>query len=144
MEEDRVRPIVGALIFNREGKILLMRSHKWKDKYMIPGGHIEFGETMKEALIREVKEETNLDIKDIEFVQFQECIFDNTFWKKRHFIFFDFACKTDSTDVKLNEEAQEFGWFSIKEALKLDADIYTIKTIKKYTEQNKSKMKKLI
>ncbi len=39
-------PTVGALIVNKEGKILLARSHKWFDKYTLPGGHIEVGESM--------------------------------------------------------------------------------------------------
>jgi hypothetical protein len=43
-------PTVGALIVNKEGKILLTKSHKWFDKYTLPGGHIEVGETMKEAV----------------------------------------------------------------------------------------------
>ena len=43
-------PTVGALIVNKEGRILLTKSHKWFDKYTLPGGHIEVGETMKEAV----------------------------------------------------------------------------------------------
>lgn len=38
-------PTVGSLIFNPEGKIFLIRTYKWADKYAIPGGHIELGET---------------------------------------------------------------------------------------------------
>ena len=99
-------PTTGGLIFNAEDKLFLMKSHKWRDKWVVPGGHIELGETIEESLIREVKEETNLDIFDIEFICFQEFIFDELFWKRRHYIFFDFACKTDSTEVLLNSEAQ--------------------------------------
>jgi len=130
-------PTVGALIFNPAGKILLIKSHKWRNKYVIPGGHIELGEKIEEALKREVKEETGLDIYDIKFICFQEFIFDEAFWKKRHFIFLDFACKTDSTEVKLNSEGQEFVWVTLDEALKLDIEPYTRKTIEEYLKLHK-------
>lgn len=125
-------PTVGALIFNPEGKILLVKSHKWSDKYTLVGGHIELGEKMEDALRREVKEETGLDIFDTKFIHYQEFIFDKVFWKKRHFIFFDFAAKTKSTNVKLDSEAQEHIWVSLQKALKLPIEPYTRKTIKHY------------
>lgn len=128
-------PGAGALIFNPEGKIFLMKSHKWRDKYVIPGGHIELGEKMEDALKREIKEETGLDIYDIEFVCFQEFIFDDAFWKKRHFIFFDFACKTNSSDVKLSSEGQEYVWASLKEASRLPVEPYTRRAIEEYTKR---------
>ena len=43
-------PTVGAIIFNPDNKILLCKSHKWNNQYIIPGGHIELGEGMEEAL----------------------------------------------------------------------------------------------
>ena len=118
-------PTVGALIFNQEGQVLLLRSHKWRDKYCIPGGHIELGETIEDALQREVKEETGLDIYDIEFASLQEFIFDGAFHEKRHFIFIDFVCKTDSNDVVLNAESQEYVWVSLVDALRLPIEPYT-------------------
>jgi len=131
-EQQYPEPTVGALIFNPEGKIFLMRSHKWRNKYVIPGGHIELGEKIEDALRREIKEETGLDIYDIEFICVQEFVFDDAFWKKRHFIFLDFACKTNSTEVKLNSEGQEYIWVSVEEALELPIKPYTRKTIKEY------------
>ncbi len=131
-EQQYPEPTCGALIFNLESKIFLMKSHKWRDKYVIPGGHVELGEKIKDALKREIKEETGLSIHNIKFICFQEFIFDNAFWKKRHFIFFDFACKTNSTKVKLNSEGQEYVWVTIKEALKLLIEPYTKKTIEEY------------
>lgn len=128
-------PTVGALIFNPLGQLFLMKSHKWRDKFVVPGGHIELGEHLEDALRREVKEETNLEIFDIEFLLFQEFIFDEAFWKKGHYFFFDFACKTDSDDVKLNDEAQSYKWVSIDEALEMPLDHYTRVAIHKYLEK---------
>lgn len=125
-------PTVGALIFDLHDRLFLMRSHKWRDKYVVPGGHIELGESMEDALQREVKEETGLEVHDIEFLCFQEFVFDDAFWKRRHFIFFDFSCRTDCTDATLNCEAEEYVWVSLQEALALPIEPYTEVAIQKY------------
>jgi nucleoside triphosphatase len=141
MPEDKYpEPTVGGLVFNSEGKLFLMKSHKWRNNYTIPGGHIEIGEAMIDTLVREIKEETGLDVYDVEFLIFQEFINDSAFWKKKHFIFFDFVAKTDSTIVTLNDEAQEYVWVSLNEAFELPIDRYTKRAIEKYIEINKAKV----
>ncbi len=135
-EQSYPEPTVGALIFNPERKLLLVRSHKWRDKYVVPGGHIELGETCLEALKREVKEETGLEIHDIEYIAFQEFIFDDAFWKKRHFIFFDYACKTDSTSIQLNDESEEYLWVSLEETAGLSIEPYTQRSIQEYLKKH--------
>jgi len=87
---------------------------------------------MEDALRREIKEETGLDIFDIELVMFQEFIFDEAFWKKRHFIFFDYACKTKSSSVRLNEEGQSHQWVTIEDALRMPLEPYTKKALDEY------------
>jgi nucleoside triphosphatase len=123
---------VGALIFNMAGKVFLMKTYKWSNRYAVPGGHIELGERIEDALKREVKEETGLEIHDSEFVSLQESIFDETFWEKKHFIFLDFICKTRTSSVKLNDEGQEYVWVLPEEALKLPLDKYTERLIKSF------------
>ena len=130
-------PTVGALIFNTEGKIFLMRSHKWKDRYCIPGGHIEVGERIEDALKREVKEETGLDVFDLEFIIFQEFVCGDSFWEEgRHYIFFDYACRTEASDVTLNDEAEHCVWVSIGEAFELDLEQYTLNVINEYLRRH--------
>lgn len=139
-EQKFPEPTVGALIFNSEDKLFLMKSHKWYDKYVIPGGHIELGETAEQALIREIKEETNLDICGIEFLCYQNFIFDKAFFKKKHFLFLDFACKTKTDKVKLNSEGHDHVWVTLEEALKLPVDSYTIKAIDAYQKKKISRL----
>lgn len=122
-------PVVGVLVENPKGEVLLIRSHKWNNKYVMPGGHIEVGEKMEDAARREILEETGLSIKDIKFVTFFEFIQEDSFYKSKHFIFFNFSAKTEDTEVTLNDEAQEYIWVIPKDALNLPLENYTRKTI---------------
>ena len=111
---------VGALIFNSENEVLMLRTHKWSNKWGIPGGKIKFGETSEAALRREIKEETNLKVNKIEFVLVQDCIHSQEFYKDAHFVLLNYTCRvTGKADVKLNHEAQEFRWLKIAAAKKL-------------------------
>ncbi|HEX2991568.1 MAG TPA: NUDIX domain-containing protein [Anaerolineales bacterium] len=128
-------PTVGVFIFNPSGELLLLKSHKWPGRYVVPGGHVELGERIEEAAFREAKEETGLDVYDLEFILFQEFIHDPSFWKPRHFIFFDYACKTRSSNVQLNDEAEEYVWVRLEAAVQLPLDAYTRKAIEKLVAQ---------
>jgi enamine deaminase RidA (YjgF/YER057c/UK114 family) len=129
-------PTVGALILNEKDEVLLVRSHKWRHRYVIPGGHIELGERLEEALQREIAEETGLEIHDCSFIGFQEFIYDDAFWKKRHFLFFDYACRTDMEQVTLNDEGQSYAWVPLDRALTYPIEPYTARAIEHYLEQD--------
>jgi ADP-ribose pyrophosphatase YjhB (NUDIX family) len=111
---------VGALIFDSAGRVLMIRTHKWSNLWGIPGGKIKFGETAEDALRREIKEETNLDVSEICFVLVQECIQSTEFYRPAHFILLNYTCRCGSEPaVALNGEAQEFQWVPAPEAMKL-------------------------
>jgi nucleoside triphosphatase len=129
-------PTVGAFIINPKGELLLMKSHKWPDRYVIPGGHVELGERVEQTVIREAKEETGLDVLDLKFLCWQQFVYDSSFWKQRHFIFFDYACRVESTDVVLNDEAEDYLWIKPEKALELPLDSYTRVTIVEYLKLN--------
>jgi phosphoglycolate phosphatase len=112
---------VGALIYDGGGQVLMIRTQKWSNLWGIPGGKIKFGEPSVEALRREIKEETGLDVGEIIFVMAQDCIQSKEFYRPAHFVLLNYTCRVDgSAAVKLNEEAQEFRWMPTAEALALD------------------------
>jgi nucleoside triphosphatase len=109
-------PTVGVFVFRDASRFLLVKSDKWKGLYVTPGGHIEIGEKIEDAARREILEETGLRIHSLEFIHFHEFIFGEGFHKKGHFICFKFRAMTDTTDVKLNSEAQDYVWVTAREA----------------------------
>jgi nucleoside triphosphatase len=126
-------PTVGTLIFGPDGRFLLVRSPKWvRNRWVIPGGHIELGERMVEAAVREAKEETGLDVRDLALLCVQECIYDGNFHERRHFVFFDFVCRADSLAVVLNEEGERYMWAALEEADSLPIEKYTRHVIDTY------------
>ena len=125
-------PIVGAFIFNPQGKLLLIKTYKWSNRYCVPGGHIEMGETIEEALKREVKEETGLQIYENKFLCLWEFIAEREFWKEKHMLFLNYLVKTKSKKVILNEEAEDYVWTTPEKSLELPLEKYTKLTIENY------------
>lgn len=109
-----------------DGKVLLCNSHKWPGLYTVPGGHVELGETCEEALVREIKEEVGLDIRVVDLISIQQVIFPTEFYRRAHFIFFDYLCAMDGDQsVKVDaKEIQQTIWTTPKEALGLNIDRY--------------------
>lgn len=116
------RPIatVGALIHDGAGKILMVRTHKWGDRWGIPGGKIERGEPSIAALHREVLEETGLIVSEVEFAMVQDCIDSPEFIRPEHFLLLNYVARATGTAVTLNDEAEEFLWLTPAGALALD------------------------
>ena len=120
--EENHPPIVtvGALIYDSSGQVLMIRTHKWSNLWGIPGGKIKWGESSTDALRREIKEETNLDIDDIEFVLAQDCIHSKEFYRDAHFVLLNYTCHCVGDPlVKLNDEAREFRWVTFEQALEM-------------------------
>ena len=65
--KQEILPAVAAIIFNDHGDILLQR-RKDVDQWCILSGHVEFGESITEAILREIKEETNTNAAIVRFI----------------------------------------------------------------------------
>ncbi len=125
-------PVVGAYIVNPKGELLLVKTHKWDGAYCCPGGHVELGETVEAALLREIKEETGItDIESHTFLCMYDYL-DGAYYKKKHMIFLDFKVVSRASMVTLNQEAQSYVWVLPKDSLKLSLEPFTKKTILSY------------
>lgn len=94
------------------------------------------GETAVEAVKREVKEEVGLNIEVGQMLLMQEAIFAPEFYKRRHFIFIDFACRSKNEKLKLDQdELQDYVWVYPGAAYNMKLDSFTKKTIDKFMEK---------
>jgi len=129
---------VGALILNDGGEVLMVRTHKWSNLWGIPGGKIKWGETSTEALRREIKEETNLDVLDIEFVLVQDCIHSKEFYRDAHFVLLNYTARAPGgQSVKLNNEAREFKWVALSQALTMPINSPTRNLLRAVAERKR-------
>jgi 8-oxo-dGTP diphosphatase len=100
---------VSAAIF-RDGKILLVRRARSPARgfYSLPGGRVEFGETLHAALHREVDEETALKIEIIGLAGWREVVPGTA--GGGHYLIMSFAARWISGEPVLNDELDDFRW----------------------------------
>ncbi len=123
----------GAVIQNDQGQILLVKSPKWQNKWLLPGGHIDPGESIMNSQVRETLEETGLTVKPITIFAWGELINSKNFHRPAHFIYFDVYCQLISGDLKLdNKELTDYKWLMPEQALQLDLAKSYHKTIQDF------------
>lgn len=112
-----VMPItsVEAIIRDKENRILVLKRNNApvKGEWWFPGGRVHKGETLSEALIREVKEETGLDIKVVNTVGVYTRVF-----PERHDISIVFLCSLNTGNLELNQEHSDVKFLSTKKAMR--------------------------
>ncbi len=97
----------------RDGKVLAVRRARKPavNLYTMPGGVVEAGETLFEAVTREVREETALTIEPVALAGHREAIQRDAEGRvKRHFIIMCFAARWIAGEVALNEELDDARW----------------------------------
>jgi 8-oxo-dGTP diphosphatase len=118
---DRPFLAVSAAIV-RAGKILLVRRARppAQGLFSLPGGVVEVGETLTQAVIREVREETSLAIEPVGLAGFRETITRDPNGRiERHFVILPFAARWLAGEVALNEELSEARWLHPAELAQL-------------------------
>jgi len=112
------RPVVGVGgVVIRDGRALLVRrgSEPLKGQWSIPGGTLELGETIAEGVVRELREETGLDVRVVDLIEVFERIFPGEGRPQYHFVILDYLCEapngtpqpgSDVTDVAFATEEE--------------------------------------
>jgi 8-oxo-dGTP diphosphatase len=108
------RPFLAAsAAIVRDGKVLVVRRAQPPagGLFSLPGGVVEVGETLHEAVAREVREETSLTIEPVALAGFRETIVrDQENRIQRHFVILPFAARWIAGEPVLNEELSEWRW----------------------------------
>jgi len=108
---------VGAIVF-QEGKILLEKrsNEPAKGKWSIPGGVVEVGEPLEEAVIRETLEETGLTVEEPRLVDLVYQVDRDEEGKvKYHFVIIDYLVKVKSGKPVAASDAEELRWVALDE-----------------------------
>jgi len=117
---------VGAVVV-RDGRVLLVRrgSEPLKGHWTLPGGLLEVGESLREGVAREVKEETGLEVEPIELVELLERIHREQGRVRFHYVIADYLCRVTGGELCAASDADALRWVERAEwnshsALKID------------------------
>ena len=113
------QPIVGiGAVIVHEGKILREKrgNEPSKGKWSIPGGLVELGESPEQAVIREVKEETCLDVENPSLIDVVSNVdLDEKGKVKYHYVIIDYLVHVKSGKLNAASDAAELRWVSFEE-----------------------------
>lgn len=124
-----IQPVIIGIV-KKDNKYLLtkrqesdLEDSQFNGKWQFPGGGLEFGEDVEACLFRELKEEIGVDVRIVGLVP---KVFSSV-RKGWQGIFITYLCELTSPDdpIVINEEASEFGWFSLEEIAQLDRLVWT-------------------
>lgn len=127
---------VGALVVNSRGQILIVRTTKWRGTWGVPGGKVDWGESLVDAVIREFQEEVGLELTQVRFALLQEAVLDPQFFKAAHFIMVNYYAFSTQETIIPNEEIEAWAWVTPQEAMEYPLNTYTRILIEDYLHHN--------
>ncbi|RLG94532.1 hypothetical protein DRO29_06485 [Candidatus Bathyarchaeota archaeon] len=123
-----------AAVAIKDNKMLLVKrgAPPGEGLWSIPGGAVELGERLHDALKRELREETNLECEIIDLVNIAEVIIRDEEGKVRfHYVILDYLVKITGGELRPGSDVLDAKWFDLKEAQNLPLTKTTRKLIKK-------------
>jgi ADP-ribose pyrophosphatase YjhB (NUDIX family) len=112
-------------VVNPNAEVLIVRTTKWRGTWGVPGGKLDWGESLEEALLREFREEVALDLQRVRFALLQEAILDPQFHVPAHFVLVNYYAFSTSIEVVPNEEIVEWAWLTPEQALRYPLNNFT-------------------
>ena len=108
---------VGAIIISQDRVVLVKRAHPpIQGQWSIPGGVLEVGERVREAAVREAREETGLIVEPADLLGVYDRILrDDEKRVQYHYVLIDFLCRPIAGELRAASDAAEVGWYSREE-----------------------------
>lgn len=136
------RTIVVGLVWNRRRQLLLCKMHPergvFPGQWGLPGGGIEPGERMDEALRRELREELGIEIDDLEPALFKDGLYEKVFAdgtrRAVYMIFLVFHCSARGEELELNDELTATRWVRRQDLEAMDLNSETRDTLARLGE----------
>ncbi len=128
---------IGSIIIEAGRVVLVKRAHPpIQGHWSIPGGVLEVGEMIREAAIREAREETGLIVQPGELLGVYDRILrDPEHRVQYHYVLIDFLCRKVAGDLLAASDAAEVRWFTREELLALKLAEDTLEVIQKGFEK---------
>ena len=108
---------VGAVIVDQNRVLLIRRgTPPLLGEWSLPGGVLECGETLRDAVVREAHEETGLTVETGEMLGiYERVIRDDARRVRYHYVLIDFLCRAVGGDLKAGSDAADVRWFTREE-----------------------------
>ena len=136
------QPIVGiGVVIVRGCKIVLIKrgNEPSKGKWTIPGGLVELGESVEEAVIREAKEETCLDVENPQLIDVVGNVdLDEQGKVKYHYVIIDYLVQVKGGNIQAASDAAELLWVGFEEV----EDYNLTASFRVFFRQNREKLEK--
>jgi 8-oxo-dGTP diphosphatase len=132
---------VGAILICKRAILLEKRKNDpGKGKWSIPGGKVEVGESMEQSVMREVKEETGLEVEKPKLIDVVSNVeLDETGRAKYHFVIIDYFVKLKTGTLEAASDAAELKWVPLDEVETYDLTV----AFRQFFKRNRKKLNEL-